>query len=191
MLLLLSLLLAADPVAAPASAPDTTRTISGVTLPENITVAGKTLTLNGVALRKKAIFKVYVAALYVLTKSQSANAIQEEDEPRRMEMHFVRNVDKKKICEAWDDGLKDNTPDASEDLKKEFADLCGLMDDIKDGQAMTFTYVPGNGTTVTVAGVEKGTVGGRDFANALLRCWIGPKPGPGEGFKKNLLSVKD
>jgi hypothetical protein len=191
MLLLLSLLLTAEPVAVPGSAPDTARTISGVTLPETITVASKTLTLNGAALRKKAIFKVYVAALYVLTKSQSADAILEEDEPRRMVMHFVRNVDKGKICDAWDDGLKDNTPTPSEDLKKEFADLCGLMADIKDGQEMTFTYVPGNGTTVGVAGVEKGTVGGRDFANALLRCWIGPKPGPGEGFKKNLLSVKD
>lgn len=184
MLLALSLLLAAAPV-------DSTRTVNGVVLPETIEVAGKTLTLNGAALRKKAIFKVYVAALYVATKSQSADAILAEDEPRRMVMHFVRNVDKGKICDAWTDGLKDNTPGATEDLKKEFADLCGLMQDIKDGQAMEFTYVPGNGTTVTVAGQEKGVVGGRDFAAALLRCWIGPKPGPGEGFKKNLLSVKD
>jgi len=190
MLLLLPLLLAAEPVAIRVVSPDTARTVAGITLPDNVTVAGKNLTLNGAALRKKAIFKVYVAALYVLTKSQSPEAILEEDEPRRMEMHFVRNVDKKKICEAWDDGLNDNTPTPSEDLKKEFADLCGLMDDIKDGQAMTFTYVPGNGTTVTVAGTEKGAVGGHDFANALLRCWIGPKPGPGQGFKKDLLGVK-
>ncbi|HWA59674.1 MAG TPA: chalcone isomerase family protein [Gemmatimonadales bacterium] len=188
MLLALSLLLAAAPVHQPV---DTSRTISGVVLPENIEVAGKTLVLNGAALRKKAIFKVYVAALYVATKSQSADAILAEDEPRRMVMHFVRNVDKDKICDAWNDGLKDNTPNAGDDVKKEFADLCGLMADIKDGEEMTFTYVPGNGTTVVVAGQEKGTVGGRDFAGALLRCWIGPKPGPGEGFKKNLLSIKN
>lgn len=184
MLLALTLLLATAPV-------DSSRTVNGVVLPENIEVAGKTLALNGAALRKKAIFKVYVAALYVATKSTSADAILAEDEPRRMEMHFLRNVDKGKICDAWNDGLKDNTPGASDDLKKEFADLCGLMADIKDGEAMTFTYVPGNGTTVSVAGQDKGAVGGRDFAAALLRCWIGPKPGPGEGFKKNLLSVKD
>jgi hypothetical protein len=184
MLLALTLLLATAPV-------DSNRTINGVVLPENIEVAGKNLVLNGAALRKKAIFKVYVAALYVATKSASADAILAEDEPRRMVMHFVRNVDKGKICDAWNDGLKDNTPNATEDVKKEFADLCGLMADIKDGEEMLFTYVPGNGTTVSVAGQEKGTVGGRDFAAALLRCWIGPKPGPGEGFKKNLLGVKD
>lgn len=184
MLLTLSLLLAAAPLNAPA---DSTRTVSGVVLPENVTVAGKNLALNGAAVRKKAIFKVYVAALYVATKSQSADAILAEDEPRHMVMHFVRNVDKGKICDAWDDGLKDNSPNASEDVKKEFADLCGLMADIKNGEEMTFTYVPGTGTTVSVAGQEKGTVGGREFSEALLKCWIGPKPGPGSGFKKDLL----
>jgi hypothetical protein len=190
MLLLLSLLLAPNP-APIAVAADSTRTVNGVVLPETITAGGKTLVLNGAALRKKAIFKVYVAALYVVNKSQSADAILGDDEPRRMEMHFVRGVEKKKICDAWADGLKDNTPDASEEVKNQFNDLCGLMGDVKDGQSMTFTYVPGNGTAVTVAGEEKGTVGGREFSDALLRCWIGPKPGPGEGFKKNLLSVKD
>lgn len=183
MLLALSMLLAAAPV-------DSTRTVNGVVLPETIEVAGRNLSLNGAALRKKAIFKVYVAALYVVNKSQSADAILNEDEPRRMLMHFVRGVDKKKICDAWNDGLKDNSPDASEDVKKEFVDLCGLMEDVKNGDEMVFTYVPGNGTTVTVAGQDKGVVGGREFAAALLRCWIGPKPGPGEGFKKNLLSIK-
>ena len=188
MLLTLSLLLAVAPLHAPA---DTSLTLNGVVLPENVSVADKNLVLNGAAVRKKAIFKVYVAALYVATKSQSPDAILAEDEPRRMEMHFLRGVGKGKICDAWTDGLKDNTPSASEDVKKEFADLCGLMADVKDGEAMSFTYVPGAGTSVVVAGQEKGIVGGREFSEALLRCWIGPKPGPGEGFKKKLLGQKD
>jgi hypothetical protein len=54
---------------------------------------------------------------------------------------------------------------------------------------MTLTYVPGTGTTIDIAGVSKGTIAGKEFADALLRCWIGPKPGPGEGFKKNLLGA--
>jgi hypothetical protein len=63
------------------------------------------------------------------------------------------------------------------------------MVDIKDDQAFVFTYVPEQGTAVEVAGEEKGTIAGKEFADALLRCWIGPKPGPGEGFKKNLLGA--
>jgi hypothetical protein len=190
MLLLLSTLLAAPlPAQAPAPQADSVRTMNGVNLPLTIDVGGRALHLNGAALRKKAIFKVYVAALYVATKSNSADAILADDAPRRMEMHFLRNVDKKKICDAWDDGLKDNTPDASAEVKAQFTELCTMMDDIKDDQAFVFTYVPGEGTTVSVAGVEKGKIGDKGFSDAMLRTWIGPKPGPGNGFKKNLLGA--
>jgi Chalcone isomerase-like len=189
MLLLIASLLA-PPITAPAiTAADTGRTVSGVTMPETIEVEGQTLTLNGMALRKKFAFKVYVAGLYVATTSSSAEEILAADAPRRMVMHFVRGVDKKKICEGWDEGLEKNTPEASAELKQQFVDLCGMMVDIKDGEAFTFTYEPASGTTVDVAGTVKGSVPGKDFADALLRCWIGPKPGPGEGFKKNLLGI--
>jgi hypothetical protein len=191
MLLLLTTLLT-SPLTAPASAlatADTGRTISGVTMPESIEVDGQALSLNGMALRKKVVFKVYVAALYLATKSSHVEEILGADAPRRMVMHFVRNVDKKKICEAWDDGLENNTPTPSAALKGQFTELCGLMADIKDGEAFVFTYVPEKGTTVEVAGAEKGTIAGKEFADAMLRCWIGPKPGPGEGFKKNLLGI--
>jgi hypothetical protein len=192
MLLLLTALLATRPVALSATliTPDTGRTLSGVTLPETIEVEGQTLELNGMAMRKKVVFKVYVAALYLVSKSSNPEEILQSDAARRMEMHFVRNVDKNKICEAWDEGLENNTPGAAASLKQQFADLCGLMDDIKDDQAFVFTYVPGKGTIVEVAGTEKGTIAGKEFADAMLRCWIGPKPGPGEGFKKSLLGLQ-
>jgi hypothetical protein len=190
MLLLLSTLLAAPlPALTPAPVADSVRTVNGVNLPLTISAGGRTLHLNGAALRKKAIFKVYVAALYVASKSNSADAILADDAPRRMEMHFLRDVDKKKICDAWSDGLKDNTPDASAEVKQQFTQLCEMMDDIKDDQAFVFTYVPGEGTTVSVAGNEKGKIGDKAFSDAMLRTWIGPKPGPGEGFKKNLLAA--
>ena len=64
------------------------------------------------------------------------------------------------------------------------------MADIKEKEQMVFTYVPGTGTEISVAGVVKGTIAGKDFADALLKAWIGPKPGPGEGFKKNILGEK-
>ena len=184
MLLLLTALLAVDP-AVPAT--DTARTLNGVTMPETIEVGGHSLTLNGMALRKKFVFKVYVAALYVATRSSNAEEILAAEAPRRMIMHFVRGVEKKKICDAWDEGLENNTPGASAELKQHFTELCELMADIKDGQAFVFTFLPEEGTTVEVAGEAKGTIPGKEFADALLRCWIGPKPGPGEGFKKNLL----
>ncbi len=188
MLLLLAALLSTPTVPRlPLTTADTARTVSGVSMPETIDVDGYTLSLNGMAVRKKVVFKVYVAGLYVASKSANAGEIMAADAPRRMVMHFVRDVDKKKICEAWEDGLEKNTPAASTELKAQFTELCNLMDDIKSGQAFVFTYIPERGTTVEVAGAEKGAIPGKEFADALLGCWIGPKPGPGDGFKKNLL----
>jgi hypothetical protein len=191
MLLLPTALLATPPALTSPTliVPDTGRTLSGVTMPEAIEVEGHTLELNGMAMRKKVIFKVYVAALYLASKSSNPEEIVQADAPRQMVMHFVRDVEKNKICEAWNEGLENNTPDASASLKQQFTELCELMDNIKDGQAFVFTYVPEKGTVVEVAGADKGTIAGKEFADAMLRCWIGPKPGPGEGFKKSLLGL--
>ena len=49
--------------------------LAGATMPDTLTVAGKTLKLNGMGLRKKAIFKVYVGGLYLEAPSKDAAAI--------------------------------------------------------------------------------------------------------------------
>lgn len=162
-------------------------TLSGITLPDTLDVNGQQLVLNGMALRKKIIFKVYVAGLYLPAKESDSEKILAADGPRCTVMHFVRSVDAGKINEAWYDGLKANTPNCSAQLKQQFDSLAALMEDVKDGDKLVFTYRPGIGTEVKVKGKVKGTLGDKAFADALFSCWIGKKPGPGENFKKGLL----
>jgi len=169
------------------SAAPSDTTVSDVAIPTTVVVAGQTLSLNGAGVRKKFVVKVYVGALYLATKSTSASAVLAADEPRQMVLSFVHDVDKGKLCEAWNDALTDNSPDASAQLKADFVTLCGWMEDVKDKQQIVFTYVPGTGTEVVVAGKSKGTIAGKEFADAILKAWIGPKPGPGDGFKKQVL----
>ncbi len=162
-------------------------TRAGVNLADTLEIDGLKLSLNGVGLRKKVIFKVYVAGLYVQNQSREETKILQADEPRVMIMHFLRSVDAEKISGAWLDGLKANTPGADPTLNKDFSRLCSWMEDIDDGQQMLFTYRPGQGTEVKVKGKVKGVIAGKAFADALLACWIGPKPGPGDSFKADLL----
>ena len=190
MLTALVLALTTTLAAAPADTTPAGAIVAGVKLPGSVEVAGHTLVLNGAAIRKKAIFKVYAAGLYLTAKSSDANAIIAADSVRRMFMQFVRDVGKDKMCEAWDEALKDNTPNPSAQLTADFKTLCDYMQDLKEKDQMLFTYVPGTGTEISVAGKVKGTIAGKDFADAILRAWIGPKPGPGEGFKKNILGEK-
>jgi hypothetical protein len=170
-------------------APVLAGTLKGITLPDTLTIGDQTLVLNGMALRKKVIFKVYVAGLYLPAKEKNSETILAADQARCTVMHFLRSVDAGKISEAWFDGLKANTPNHSPELKKQFDTLASLMEDLKEGDKLVFTYLPGKGTEVKVKGVIKGTLGDKAFADALFACWIGPKPGPGEGFKKDLLGI--
>src|SRR4051794_23377231 len=180
-----ALLLATAAFASPALGQDTAQTVTrdGVTLPREADVGGRHLVLNGTALRKKFIVKVYVAALYLPTKQSDAEQILATDQPRRVALHFVHDVDKEKMCNAWNEALEKNTPDASPELKAQFQTLCNYMEDVKKGEGFVFTYVPGSGTEISVRGAAKGTIDGKPFADALFKAWIGPKPGPGDGFK--------
>lgn len=168
---------------------DTSQTVvrDGVTLPRRIQAGGRELHLNGTATRKKFIVKVYVAGLYLPARETDADRILAADEPRHLVMQFVHNVDKGKMCNAWNEALANNTPDASAELKAQFETLCGYMEDIRKGEQFVFSYLPGEGTRIEVKGITKGTIEGKPFADALFKAWIGPKPGPGEGFKKQLL----
>lgn len=165
-------------------------TLKGVTMPDSIELEGKTLVLNGMALRKKIIFKVYVAGLYLPQKESNAEKILQADGERRCVMHWLRSVGTGKITDAWYEGLEANTPDYSPELKKQFDTMCGWMEEMKDGELIVFTYIPGKGTEVNVKNKVKGTIEGKAFADALFACWIGPKPGPGEGFKEDLLGLE-
>ena len=164
-------------------------TRDGVTLPRSVEVGGHQLQLNGTATRKKFIVKVYVAGLYLPARESDPEKILAADEPRHLVMQFVHNVDKGKMCNAWNEALENNTPDASPELKAQFETLCSYMEDIKKGEQFVFSYLPGEGTRVEVKGSTKGTIPSKPFADALFKAWIGPKPGPGEGFKKNLLGA--
>jgi hypothetical protein len=162
-------------------------TLAEVTLPDHVDAGGKSLVLNGLSLRKKFGFSVYVGGLYLAAKEKSAAKILGADEPRRMVLHFKRDVGGDKMCEAWNEGLEDNTPKAAADVKKNFAALCKMMEEVKENKEIVLTYVPGTGTEVSVNGKVKGTVPGKPTSDAILSTWIGPKPGPGDDFKKAVL----
>jgi hypothetical protein len=168
--------------------PATAGSLAGVTLPDSAEVGGQKLVLNGMGLRKKLFIKVYVAGFYLTEKQHDPAAILAADTPRRGVMHFVFGVGAGKICnEGWKEGLDANTSNPSAELRAKFDTLCGYMEDMEDGDAMSFDYLPATGTTVTVKGKTKGVIAGKDFSDALFGCWIGPRPGPGEDFKKALL----
>jgi len=161
-----------------------------VVLLDSQMVGDQQIFLNGIALREKFVFDVYVAGLYLPEKSSDPTTILQKDEPRMMVMHFLRDVEAKKINDAWYEGLEANVENVTPELKAKFDQLAAMMTDIKEGQGMGFIYNPVTGTDVMVADQPKGAILGKDFADAILATWIGPKPGPGKSFKQEILGLK-
>jgi hypothetical protein len=169
-----------------AAAPAAAKELAGATMPDTLSVAGKTLKLNGMGLRKKAIFKVYVGGLYLEAPSKDAAAILAADAPKAMKMHFLRSVEKDKLVEAFKEGFEANAGAKAAAQKANIDKLYATVADVKDGSVTTYTYAPGAGTVVNRDGKDVATIEGKEFAEVLFALWLGPKP-PSEDLQKGLL----
>lgn len=175
----LSLILAASLAAAAAPAQAADMEVAGQRVPEHMSEGGRTLVLNGAGLRTRFVVKVYVAALYVTTKSQDAAAVINSTEPRRIRLQLLRDVDSESLDEALQDGLRDNTPPKELATLKASADrLKSLVADLgiaREGDVVDVDF-DAQGVAVTHNGKHRGRVDNPDFARALLRVWLGDKP---------------
>jgi len=161
------------------------RDLAGATLPDTLEVGGKALKLNGLGLRKKAVFKVYVGALYLESPSKDAAAILAADQTKAIRMHFLRDLSKAQLVEAFQEGFDANAKDAA-GQKAAFEKMLALVPDVKESSTMTLAYAPGKGTTLAVGDKELGVFPGKGFADAVFSIWLGPKP-PSDELKSGML----
>ena len=151
------------------------RECNGVTFPDQTTLEGSTLALNGVGLHKATMLKVkaYVAALYAAKRSKDSNAILDSNSPYVLILQVLRDVSARDISKGWDEGFERNAKGQLPALKERIAMLNGWMADLKTGQKLTFSFKPGAGVQVNVNGAVKGTIKGDDFGKAFLSISLG------------------
>jgi len=166
------------------------RTVEGVEMPDTVRVDRERLTLNGVAVYRKFGVSVLLAGLWLEHRERDAAKILRDDTPRRYVSHFLRGVSSRRICAAWREGLKANSPNAGPDVERRFGTLCGWIRDFRRGDEIAVTYLPGRGSLVDVNGVRVGILPGKAFADAYFACAIGPKPGLGARLRAGLLGTR-
>ena len=165
--------------------------LEGVKLAPTVQVASAPLVLNGAGLRTRAIFKVYVAALYGPQKATAAAALLAQTGPRRLALNMLRSADAETLAGALNDGLRDNHTEAQlAALKPQTDAFMGTLKqtgEVKKGDVIHLDFDPATGTQVSINGQAKGAaIAGADFYTAVLRIWLGEKPADG-GLKKGLL----
>ena len=155
--------------------------IEGVKLEPTVQVGGAALVLNGAGIRTRAIFKVYVAGVYVPQKANNAAALLAQKGPRRVSITMLRNVDADTFSGALSEGLQKNLSEAQfAGFKAQIDTLSGnfkAAGEAKKGDVIHLEFTPEAGTRVVVNGKAQGSaIAGEDFYAALLRIWIGDKP---------------
>jgi chalcone isomerase-like protein len=156
----------------------TVRDVYGVQVPESVFASDRMLFLNGTGLRKRSFFKVYVASLYLekAPDTDPKNVVGSE-QTKRVDMAMLRDLDRGKIVEAVREGFEKNSRAQMPQLQQRLDRFVAQIPDLKEGQRLTIVYAPGKGTTVVVGeGEARTAIGGKDFADALFRVWLGDEP---------------
>jgi hypothetical protein len=155
--------------------------VGGVKLDDKVKVAGKELSLNGLGLRTRAMFKVYAMGLYLGKKETSVEAVLAAPGPRRFTIVMLREVSGEDFGQAFMAGINANT-DKVEKSKVvsqmvKFGEMFMAVGGLKKGDVITGDWLPEKGTVLELNGKPiSEPLPDVNFYNALLKIWIGDKP---------------
>lgn len=145
-------------------------------MPDELSVAGEKLRLNGMGVRREMVFfKGYVIALYLEKPTTEAQIAIQADEVKRVVITMLRDVGREMFVQAIELGMMRNSGAEMPAFRARLDLLEQAVPDLKKGDVVDLTWVPGVGTLVRGQGRNM-TIPGKDFADALFAVWLGPKP---------------
>ena len=137
----------------------------------------------GSGLSKKMMVKLYVAVLYVDAHAElgadPAAAVCQRDIARRMILVVKRDLDASRIADGISRGFVDNVwkarPDSTLQVRlDEYISFFG--GELKNGQCLEITYLPGHGMFTRVSGAARPIVTEPRLARGIWGIWLGETP---------------
>ena len=152
-------------------------TVEGIHIADKATVGEQTLILNGAGVRTKFFFDIYIGALYLPTKTKSAEQAINMEGHKRVLMHFLYDeVSRDKLVTGWTTGFEKNSKTNLSDLQSRLNQFNNFFQDMKKGDEVVFDFFQTGVTTVMINGKTAGSIEGSDFQKALLMVWLGKEP---------------
>ena len=169
--------------------------IAGMKVDEIARVANKELKLNGAGIRVKAIFKVYVAALYLSEKKTTVPEVLDIAGPRRLTLIMLREISSEDFGQSFMTGLNANSDKAEKskiiNQMVKMGEIFASIPSLKKGDTITTDWIPGSGMVIQVNGKAVGEVlPDINFFNAYLKIWLGDKPAD-SSLKLSMLGDKE
>lgn len=150
------------------------------------------LVRNGVGLCEWGLFRVdlYRAALYLEDVCRDPNRIIRSEQAKRLHLVFSRSLSRRQSERAFVASFRANAGDELPRYQKRLDQLCSMMRDVRKGDSLVFTYVPGRGLESHFRGRSLGVIRGDDFARMFFTLYVGPIP-PTPALRKGLLGLSD
>ena len=176
------------------NSPAATIEIHGVKLEDKTSLSGSTLQLNGAGTRYKAIFKVYVAGLYLEKSASTPDEVVNQPGPKRLSVTMLRTIDAKELGKLLTRGMEDNMDKAA--MSKlipglvRMGEIFAAQKTLVEGDNFLIDWVPGTGSVITVKGQVQGEPFKEpEFFKALMMIWLGQAPADHK-LKDALLGLK-
>ena len=172
--------------------------IAGVKLQDNIQLDGRTLRLNGAALRRWGPARLYVIGLYLDAERQPVTsalaapvALEQVTGAKRISLTLLRDLTARQLSDALHEGIRDNHSSTEFNrLLPRMERLSRVMTEVgsaRSGSRLHIDFLPPDGTRVALDDRYKGeTIEGEDFYLAIMRIWLGSRP-PDPALKEALL----
>ena len=168
--------------------------VGGAKFDDTASVGGKTLVLNGAAMRQILLFKVYGIGLYVEKKSSNAAEIVAATGPKRITLIMQREVNSDEFGQLFITSMNKNS--TKEEKAKvvaqttAFGEIFTDVGVVKKGDIFLLDWVPSKGTVLYLNGKQVGNpLPDHAFYQSVLRIWLGGNP-PQSNIKPALLGEK-
>ncbi|OGB25438.1 MAG: lipoprotein transmembrane [Burkholderiales bacterium RIFCSPLOWO2_02_FULL_57_36] len=155
--------------------------LSGVKVEDAVKVGDQEIRLNGVGVRYKAIFKVYVAGLYLNTKKTSVPDVLAAPGSKRITLVMLREVSNEEFGQSFMAGIQKNSERAERaklitPLMK-FGEMFASIPVLKKGDVITIDWIPNSGTHIHLNNKKIiDVIPEPAFYNVILKIWLGEKP---------------
>lgn len=151
--------------------------VSGVTLPDSLNLDNQTLVLNGAGERSKMFFDLYVASLYLPSKTHDAANVLSA--PRAViKLNIISSmITAEKMKKAIVEGFDTSTDGNVKPIQAQIDQFVAVFSDkISEGDQFTFDTSPKAGVTASKNGTVMVTINNDTFRQALLNIWLGDDP---------------
>ncbi len=166
--------------------------LEGIKLRDKMPCAGVELPLQAAGLRAATIFNIRVYVLAMYTPSLLPAGLKDpniDKRPMCFEVHYMRDVEKAKVDEAWEFQFKESSEYPYPALKEHITLLQKFFGKIEANKGVHLFELTENSTKVYENGEYKGEIPGKEFGKNFLSVFFGKKP-PTDELKEALIKGK-